>query len=152
MAETTNIAWTDSTMNSAPVREPSYGSEPSGADVRRDPVFGIGHLSPEDLETPSLSWVICGGESGPGARPMHPNWVRGVRDQCKDAGVPFFFKQWGEYVGGARDQNGWHHYHDNTWSPNADHDFGDGCVALRVGKKKADNVLDGARHMEFPTP
>lgn len=42
-----------------------------------------------------IHWVIVGGESGPGARPMHPDWVRLLRDQCQKAGVPFFFKQWG---------------------------------------------------------
>ena len=42
-----------------------------------------------------IDWVIVGGESGPGARPMNPNWVRSIRDQCVSAGVPFFFKQWG---------------------------------------------------------
>jgi protein gp37 len=41
----------------------------------------------------SLDWVICGGESGPGARPMHPEWARGLRDQCMAAGVPFYMKQ-----------------------------------------------------------
>lgn len=45
----------------------------------------------------SIGWVICGGESGPKARPMHPVWVRSLRDQCQAAGVPFFMKQWGEY-------------------------------------------------------
>jgi len=44
-----------------------------------------------------IHWVIAGGESGHGARPMHPEWVRSLRDQCADADVPFFFKQWGEY-------------------------------------------------------
>jgi len=43
--------------------------------------------------TGCIDWVICGGESGPGARPMHPDWARSLRDQCRDAGVPFFFKQ-----------------------------------------------------------
>jgi protein gp37 len=42
-----------------------------------------------------LDWVVCGGESGPKARPMHPDWARGLRDQCREAEVPFFFKQWG---------------------------------------------------------
>lgn len=51
---------------------------------------------------PSLSWVIVGGESGPDARPMHPEWARSLRDQCVAAGVPYFFKQWGEW-GPARD-------------------------------------------------
>ena len=52
----------------------------------------------EDLGTIDLTashWVIVGGESGHGARPMQPEWVRSIRDQCRDAGVPFFFKQWG---------------------------------------------------------
>ncbi|WP_084536246.1 DUF5131 family protein [Nocardia yamanashiensis] len=44
---------------------------------------------------PALDWVICGGESGPRARAMHPDWARDLRDQCDAAGVPFFFKQWG---------------------------------------------------------
>ncbi len=56
-----------------------------------------------EIETPAvdpaayLHWVICGGESGPNARPMHPDWARGLRDQCKAATVPFFFKQWGAW-------------------------------------------------------
>ena len=50
---------------------------------------------------PQLDWIIMGGESGPGARPMHPDWVRSVRDQCQAAGVPFFFKQWGEWAPGS---------------------------------------------------
>jgi len=44
---------------------------------------------------PKLDWVICGGESGHNARPMRPDWVRSIRDQCEEAEVPFFFKQWG---------------------------------------------------------
>jgi protein gp37 len=45
-----------------------------------------------------LDWSICGGETGPKARPMHPDWVRSLRDQCQEAGTPFFFKQWGAGV------------------------------------------------------
>lgn len=45
-----------------------------------------------------IDWIICGGESGPKARPLHPDWVRSLRDQCQAAEVPFFFKQWGEWV------------------------------------------------------
>ena len=48
-----------------------------------------------NLNLTNIDWVIVGGESGPGARPMHPDWVRDIRDQCADADVPFFFKQWG---------------------------------------------------------
>ena len=47
------------------------------------------------LDLHGMDWVIAGGESGPGARPMHAEWVRGIRDQCVRAGVAFFFKQWG---------------------------------------------------------
>ena len=48
-----------------------------------------------DLELTGIDWVIAGGESGPGARPMQPAWVRDIRDACVRSGVPFFFKQWG---------------------------------------------------------
>ena len=48
-----------------------------------------------------VHWIIVGGESGPGARPMHPDWARSLRDQCKAAGVPFLFKQWGEWAQAA---------------------------------------------------
>lgn len=45
--------------------------------------------------TGGIDWVIVGGESGPGARPLHIDWVRAIRDRCQEGGVPFFFKQWG---------------------------------------------------------
>ncbi|MBP2193618.1 protein gp37 [Nocardia goodfellowii] len=48
-----------------------------------------------DLDLDGIGWVIAGGESGPAHRPMDPEWVREIRDSCHDAGVPFFFKQWG---------------------------------------------------------
>ena len=44
-------------------------------------------------DSPYVEWIICGGESGPHRRPMHPDWVRSLRDQCKESDVPFFFKQ-----------------------------------------------------------
>jgi protein gp37 len=61
---------------------------------------------------PRLDWVICGGETGPHARPMHPEWVRSLRDQCQAAGVPFFFKGWGKWIPftsweAACNQKGW---------------------------------------------
>lgn len=49
-------------------------------------------------ELPSLNWVVAGGECGPNARPMHPDWVRQLRDECAAAGVPFLFKQWGNWT------------------------------------------------------
>ena len=51
-----------------------------------------------DSPSETLDWVICGGETGPGARPMHPDWVRSLRDQCQAAEVPFFFKGWGDWT------------------------------------------------------
>jgi protein gp37 len=48
-----------------------------------------------NLDLRHIDWVIVGGESGPHARPMNPSWVSDIRDQCRDAGVAFFFKQWG---------------------------------------------------------
>jgi protein gp37 len=53
----------------------------------------LGPLAGIDLD--DIDWVIAGGESGPGARPMEAHWVRDIRDQCLAAGIPFFFKQWG---------------------------------------------------------
>ena len=51
-----------------------------------------------DVDLSGIGWVIAGGETGPGARPMHPDWVRSLRDQCQEATVPFFFKSWGEWA------------------------------------------------------
>lgn len=57
-----------------------------------------GHFSPSLDTLRPLDWIIVGGESGPGARPMHAEWVRSIRDQCAAAGTAFFFKQWGQYL------------------------------------------------------
>lgn len=57
-----------------------------------------GWVKTSENMSPWLDWVICGGESGQHARPMHPDWVRSLRDQCAAAGVPFHFKQWGEWA------------------------------------------------------
>jgi protein gp37 len=111
-----------------------------------------------------LSWVIAGGESGPKARPAHPDWFRSLRDQCAAAGVPFLFKQWGEHTAGELtpnpaypedasdawrlDQRGqrWHDPEEglrpmSTWQP---------VRFLKVGKKAAGRTLDGRTHDEFP--
>lgn len=70
----------------------------------------IGRVGKLDLS--GIDWVIVGGESGPGARPMNPDWAREVRDQCIDAGVSFFFKQWG----GIRPKSGGRMLDDREWS------------------------------------
>lgn len=64
------------------------------------------------LDLSGIDWVIVGGESGPGARPMDPGWVREVRDQCIESGVPFFFKQWG----GLRPKSGGRELDGREWS------------------------------------
>jgi protein gp37 len=63
------------------------------------------------LPLQGIHWVIAGGESGPGARPMHAEWVRSIRDRCIASGVPFFFKQWG----GARKGRWGRELDDRTW-------------------------------------
>jgi len=69
----------------------------------------LGPLPGLNLE--GIDWVIAGGESGPGARPMHPAWVLEIRDQCLDARVPFFFKQWG----GTRKKKAGRELEGRTW-------------------------------------
>lgn len=87
-----------------------------------------------------LDWVICGGESGKNARPLHPNWVRSLRDQCADAGVPFLFKQWGEFLHyGQTKENGAPQLKGNV-----------SVINSRIGKKQAGRLLDGVLHNEFP--
>ncbi|MEN4419792.1 phage Gp37/Gp68 family protein [Mycobacteroides chelonae] len=89
-----------------------------------------------------IDWVIAGGESGPGARPMHPDWVRTLRDQCVATGTAFLFKQWGE------------------WAPapelpgmgSAIHVFDDGVHVQRYGKRNAGRTLDGRTWDQYPEP
>jgi protein gp37 len=70
----------------------------------------LGPVSNMDLQ--NINWVIIGGESGPGARPMKPEWVIGIRDQCLKASVAFFFKQWG----GVRKKSAGRELHGRVWS------------------------------------
>jgi protein gp37 len=108
-----------------------------------------------------LDWVVCGGESGPNARPMHPDWARSLSDQCQAAGVPFFFKQWGEwgFSGGHPIGTPGAFYilgNDNLpisvqvdKYPRPFDSFGS-CVLEKLGKKKAGRLLDGREWNEFP--
>jgi protein gp37 len=94
---------------------------------------------------PRLDWVIVGGESGRNARPMHPDWARSLRDQCKAAGVPFFFKQWGEWLPiGQHDANN----QVNNIVQSSNLEFNNS--AWRVGKARAGRLLDGNEHNAFP--
>ncbi len=97
-----------------------------------------------------LDWVIAGGESGPGARPMHPDWVRSMRDQCVAAGVPFFFKQWGEFTS---EQCPGVEVVLSTLQPGqcvASGVKGHHTLYTRVGKKAAGALLDGREWKQFP--
>lgn len=85
--------------------------------------------SPTGQKYAGVDWVICGGESGAGARPMSPVWARQLRDQCAESGVPFHFKQWGEFAPAE--------------------EFYQGDV-VRVGKKRAGREIDGTEHNGFP--
>lgn len=62
------------------------------------------------LLNPGIDWVVVGGESGPKARPMHPDWTRSLRDQCAAAGVPFLLKQWGEWLPIDQGKPDWYDY------------------------------------------
>lgn len=104
---------------------------------------------------PGLDWVICGGESGRGARPMHPDWARSLRDQCAAAGVPFLFKQVGHWASQFR--NGISSTPEKWVSRrtglivNAP-SIGDQWAAVwPVGKKAAGRHLDGVQHDGFPS-
>lgn len=93
---------------------------------------------------PALNLIICGGESGPGSRPMHPAWPRALRDQCNAAGVAFFFKQWGEWVPISFD--------DLASEEIESEELAGRIIGFedqpmhRVGKRRAGRLLDGVEH------
>ncbi len=123
-----------------------------------------GHCKASDnIGLPKLDWIIMGGESGPGARPMHPDWARSVRDQCKAAGTPFFFKQWGEWaptmdVEYLNTTTRKTEVHESELKEGYPHKY----IMLnnkrifvkdrmfRVGKARAGCLLDGKEHKERP--
>lgn len=131
---------------------------------------------PQPFPAPTaLDWVVAGGESGPGARPLHPDWARQLRDQCAEAGVPFLFKQWGDWmpvtvegdpewdtidegIDPARAQalsprETCLLYSDGRRQEDKGLAFqtADPRQMLRLGKKAAGRRLDGQLHDGFPT-
>jgi protein gp37 len=106
-----------------------------------------------------LDWIIAGGESGPGAWPMHPEWPRYLKDQCQAAGIPYHFKQWGEWA-----HLDWRHEMPAkgdkwVWCDRTSHAIDgyempstmQGCALMRRGgKKAAGRLLDGREWLEFP--
>ncbi len=108
---------------------------------------------------PRIDWVIVGGESGPGARPMHPDWARSLRDQCAAAGVPFLFKQWGEWAPAESVSDDDERTLAERWIrlDGSEPAIGQGVdffcgdeVLYRIGKKAAGRLLDGVQHDGFP--
>ena len=104
------------------------------------------------VQTEKLDWVIVGGESGPGARPMHLDWVRSIRDDCQIAGVPYFFKQWGEWIPEELSQGLWPEKASGDPIARARkiHVWPDHAVSIRHGKKAAGRELDGRTWDEMP--
>ena len=150
----------------AEIRIPALLDTPAAVRwISAEPLLGPIDLHTDPIEpgTPfwgsRLDWVVTGGESGHGARPMHPHWARSLRDQCTTAGVPFYFKQWGEWIGVLTDQ------HRGFWEPQAwvnkttgavaDDDTaaaagGDWTGVWRVGKRASGRQLDGETWDQYP--
>ena len=96
----------------------------------------------DNIKTRGLGWCIVGGETGPKARPMHPEWPRSLRDQCQVAGVPFFFKSWGEWgFEPYGNRKGLNPYQSITMGSE---------VMFKCGKKAAGRLLDGREWNEMP--
>ena len=107
-------------------------------------IHGDHYLCPGKI--PEVRAVILGFETGPGARPGHPDWVRSVRDQCAAAGVPFFFKGWGEWSAPSQAPA-------DVIIPMVDAGAGfdpDSNIPRRFGRKAAGRLLDGRTHDELP--
>lgn len=118
---------------------PERGQPPVSIDALRGWYGGYGEARAR------IDWVICGGESGPHARPMNPSWARSLRDQCTATGVSFHFKQWGEFapeqVPPVRAAY--------RWPIEQDEPEG-GVWSYHIGKKAAGRLLDGRTWDEVP--
>ena len=117
------------------------GSKNNCQGLRNSIPDGFSHCSRRQ----TLDLVICGGETGPGARLVHPDWVRTIRDQCLESNVPFHFKSWGEWIPDGQ-----------FYRSGREDDFNCQKNALghthftRVGKKYAGRMIDGKEYLQFP--
>lgn len=136
------VRWISAEPLLGPVRLSGlFGLITDDEDVRIDALNGT-FITSRYQEEPTplgarIDWVVVGGESGPNARPMHPQWARDLRDQCAQAGVPFLFKQWGEW--------GPNWYNDDAGQKIEGSEWMD-----RMGKKAAGRLLDGIQHDGYP--
>jgi protein gp37 len=119
--ESPEYLWRIDSLKSSGLETLGLSIEPLLADI---PKIG------EHLD--GISWVLVGGESGAGARPMTPDWARRIRDECLSRGIAFHFKQWGE------------------WGPFGQASVGHSNALIKIGKKKAGHLLDGEEWLQFP--
>lgn len=122
--------------------------------VSCEPLLGLVNLTPY-LSPPTgemsagqrgLNWIIAGGESGHKARPMHPDWATSLRDQCKEASVPFFFKQWGAWWPNCQGCGSFLDDFDPLPKTYVTNDY----MFYKIGKKHSGRILDGKEHNEYP--
>ena len=121
-------------------------------------IYGHRVGAPDSAIRGVIDWVICGGESGPHARAMHPAWARSLRDQCAAACVPMLFKQWGEWLPvnvTIRADEEWPYTSDpklrlvpGGWVNGSERSL----FMRNIGKKAAGRLLDGVEHNGYPTP
>lgn len=118
--------------------------------ISYEPALGPLVLPDDFLALGKRGWVVCGGENGPGARPMHPNGVRSIRDQCNEAGVMFFFKGWGEW--GVNEVSPTHAITNsgNLLKLYPDRLPYDSTWISRLGKKATGRLLDGQVWDQMP--
>lgn len=147
-------------QENARVRIPDLVRVPGPRFLSCEPLLGPLQLR-QVCQVSEIDWVICGGESG-GARvrPMHPRWVKDLREECARASVPFFFKQWGQFMyfrptelpAGSRIRyrysEGRFHRVNKNWSPVAE--TTDELVCVSVGKKVSGALLDGQVVQNLP--
>lgn len=138
---------TSPVMRAAPGIYRAHSNRHGALSVQTD--NGLLGIKPDEFEVlPGVDWVIAGGESGPNARPMHPDWAHSLRDQCQVAHVPFFFKQWGEWDGSPYPMPGVKHVELDGTLLNAPTPT---SYPMRpVGKKTAGRELDCREHNAFP--
>lgn len=112
---------------------------------RIDVLRGQRHVLRSIQQINKVNWVICGGESGHGARPVHPDWIRSLRDQCTATETSFFFKQYGEWAPIHELRANEPGIKGKQW-----HNFDPDTSVCRIGKKKAGRLLDGREWNEMP--
>lgn len=120
------------------------GTETTGNPISSFGISGFDQVTRYNW-TNKLDWVVVGGESGSGARPMHPEWARSLRDQCAAAGVRFLFKQWGEWAPVHELKCNEQGIKGKLW-----HNFDPDTSVCQIGKKAAGRMLDGVEHNGYP--